>query len=194
MKRLLVTVVSVGALTFSVYLAVGGDVSAQKDFLVDAGYAPSHVATCPVRISPECVALAADAGVTVHTYERLSFGVDVNVMADGGRDVQLPPMAMAARECIQPDWPNCTLALCATRPTVCAKVGQPLPFVLEARSGRCLRKNTDAGFPDCFTSDGGDPGDMNVHAAAFFSGTCEPVEASGPSCAVVAGENPNVEL
>lgn len=194
MRRVLLSVVAVGALSFSVYLVQGGNVAQQTAFLADAGRAPTHVATCPVRISPELKADALAAGTVVRTYERLSFPVSVRVRADGGRDVQLPPIRQDAREGIQPDWGNCTLALCASRPALCARWGNPLPLVLEARNARCKRKRTDAGFGNCFTADGGDPGEGNVRPSAAFSGNCQPVEAHGPSCAIIAGEDSETEL
>jgi hypothetical protein len=194
MKRVLVSVVAVGALSFSVFLIQGGTVQQQLNVLTDAGVVPNRVATCPVRISPELKADALAAGVTVHTYERLSFPVALTILADGGRDVQLPPIRADVRVGIEPDWENCTLVTCAARPAVCAKWGDALPLVLETRSGRCLRKNTEAGFGACFTLDGGDPGEMNVRPAGNYSGSCEPVEALGPSCAIIAGESPETEL
>ena len=194
MRRTLLSVVLVGALSFSVYLVQGGNVAQQSAFLADAGRAATHVATCPVRISPELKADALAAGVTVRTYERLSFPVSLLVLPDGGRDVSLPPIRQDAREGIQPDWENCTLVACASRPAVCAKWGNALPLVLEARISRCLRKNTDAGFGACTLTDGGNPGEMNVRPAAAFAGNCQKVEAMGASCAVVLGEDPDTEL
>lgn len=194
MRRALVSVVSVGALVFSVYLIQGGNVQQQLNVLTDAGLTPNRVATCPVRIFPELKADALAAGVTVRTYERLSFPVSLLVLADGGRDVQLPPIRQDVRAGIEPDWENCTMVTCASRPAVCAKWGQPLPLVLETRSARCLRKRSDAGFADCFTADGGDPGEGNVRPASNFSGNCQPVEAIGPSCAIIAGEDSETEL
>ena len=196
MKRILLTVVAVGSLTFSVFIFSGGNVTQQTNALADAGITPTHVATCPVRISPELQDDSRAAGVNVRTYERLTFPVSVRVLPDAGREVQLPPIRQDAREGIQPDWPNCTLALCSTRPALCAKWGTPLPLALETRSARCARKNVAGGKATCALTDGGDPGDMNIYPAARFGNValCESVEGIGPACAVVLGDNPNTEL
>ena len=148
MRRVQIALVTVGALAFSVFVVVGGDVSEQTAFLVDAGYtAPTHVATCPVRVSPECVAMATDAGLTVHSYERLRFPVAVRVLPDGGRDVQMPPMDVGlARKCIEVmDWAACALDPPATYPGVAALIGQPLPFQPAGAALRgCVRPKFDA--------------------------------------------------
>lgn len=74
--RRLVTVVSVGALTFAVYLATGGTVPEQVAYLADGGFAPNRDATCPVRLDPD---FAADAGLSI--YQRLKFPVALTVLA-----------------------------------------------------------------------------------------------------------------
>lgn len=195
MNRTLVTVASVGALTFAVYLATGGGVQSQTDFLSDAGFSlPTHVATCGVRIDPGCADAGRQAGLQVHTYERLRFPVVVTVLPDGGRDVQLPPMQQGlVRACVQVvDWNDCALVLAASAPAVAAKWGQPLPFALSQRS--CVRPNFDAGL-SCLRaqSDGGtfSFGDRNVfpRAEAADTATCETVQ-----CAIYAGDDPEVDL
>ena len=196
MRRALITVAAVGALTFSIYLATGGNVAAQVDYLTDAGLStPTHVATCSVRISDECLAAAADAGVNVHRYERLRFPVTVTTLSDGGRDVQLPPLAQAVRQCVEVmDWSACTLVVAGSAPAVAAKWGQALPFTTAGAVRGCVRPKFDAGLL-CprLQSDGGtfSFGDRNVfpRAEAFDTAQCEAVE-----CMVFAGEDPETEL
>ena len=188
-------VTTVGALAFSVYLVAGGTVSEQTDYLADAGYtAATHVATCPVRISAECLAAAVDAGVSVHRYDRLRFPVAVTVLSDGGRDVQLPPLPQAARACVEVmDWGDCALVVAGSAPAVAARWGLPLPFAT-GPTRRCVRPKFDAGLT-CLRllSDGGSFsfGDRNVYprTEAVDPAQCEPVE-----CVVYAGEDPETEL
>ena len=195
MRRVLVTTVAVASLTFTVYLAGGGDVSSQAAFLASLGLGtPTHVATCPVRISDACLAQAADAGVSVHRYERLKFPVVVTVLPDAGRDVQLPPLPQDVRTCIEVmDWSDCTLALVSSAPAVAAKWGQALPFGLGV-TRRCVRPNRDGGlgcYRDAGTGTPWDFGDRNVFARveAVDPVTCEPVE-----CVIFAGDDPEKEL
>jgi hypothetical protein len=85
MKRALVTVVTVAGSVFAVFLATGGNVQQQVDFLADAGFTtPNRDATCPVRLDAD---FAADAGLLL--YQRLKFPVVLTprrdlVCLDGG--------------------------------------------------------------------------------------------------------------
>lgn len=193
MSRSLLTTVLVGATVFSVYLVTGGTVPEQTAYLVDAGYTgATHVATCPVLISPDCVDAGQQAGIPVHRYERLRFPVAIRPLADGGRDVQMPPMnTQLAGACIQVvDWTDCTLATAASAPAIASLIGQQLPFSLAGAVRKCVRPKFDAGLT-CVHLDGGSTGDRNVFARAdaFDPLTCEPVE-----CVVFAGADPEVDL
>lgn len=194
MKRVLVVIVSVGALVFSVVAVVGGSPAQQTAFLAsDAGInGPTHVATCPVRIDPDCVARAAAAGIAVKTNERLKFPVARVAMLDGGIMIQLPPMQTGViRECIQvKDWSDCTLATAASDPTAAGKWGQALPFTKTGTVRGCVRRKADAGLP-CRFVDGGLPGNRNVFPRALANNpaTCESCE-----CSITLGEDPEVDL
>ena len=197
MNRLQIAAASVGALGVVVFVVVGGNVLQQTTYLADAGYSPTHVATCQVRLSPECVALATDAGFPLRTYERVRFPVSMATLADGGRDVQLPPLPLAsARRCVEVvDWNDCTIVLAASAPAIAALWGQPVPFTTLGTVKRCVRAKLDAGLAcDRRQADGGvfSFGDRNVfqRAEAVAPATCEPVEC-GP---VVLGEDPETEL
>lgn len=197
MNRLQIAAASVGALVFAVFIVVGGNVLQQTTYLADAGYLPTHVATCQVRLSPECVALATDAGFPLRTYERVRFPVSMTALADGGRDVQLPPLPLtAARRCVEVvDWNDCTLVLAASAPAIAALWGQPVPFTTLGTVKRCVRAKFAAGLLcDRLRADGGvfSFGDRNVfqRAEAAAPAMCEPVEC-GP---ILLGEEPEVEL
>lgn len=77
--RKYITAVVVGVLSFSIYLTVG----------TGSGITPNRDATCPVRLDPD---YTADAGLGI--YQRLKFPVYMTVLADGGREVQMPPMPL----------------------------------------------------------------------------------------------------
>lgn len=194
MKRKLVASVSVGALLFSVYLAVGGNVAEQSAFLADGGYAPNRVATCPVRIAPNCLTAAVDAGIKVRAYERLRFPVSLS--ADGGlRDVQLPPMRTGAvHHCVEVlDWADCTLDAAAAYPAVAAMWGDALPFSVVGVTRKCVRPRLPSLPCPRRLPDGGpfNFGDRNVfpRAEAVNPATCETVE-----CGIVFGDDPEVDL
>lgn len=195
-RRSLIATVLVGATTFTVFLVTGTPtptVSEQTAFLIDAGYTgATHVATCPVRFYPSCVAVANDAGIPVHVYERLRFPVAMIALADGGRDVQLPPMNLGiVQECFRVvDWADCTLATAASAPAIAGLIGQQLPFSLAGAVRKCVRPKFDAGL-QCLLADGGSRGDRNVFARteAADPAQCEPVE-----CAVYLGSDPEVDL
>ena len=183
MKRSLVATVAVGALTFAVYVATGGGVQQQTDFLTDAGLSvPTHNAVCPVRLDPD---FAADAGLGV--YQRLRFPVVVTVLPDAGRDVQLPPMPLQrVRQALDVvDWGDCTLA--ASTAPVAALWGNALPFQLVARAQQpWCRANFDAGLP-CSLLDGGSFGDRNVSACGLrVAAECERVSSG----VIYAGDSP----
>lgn len=175
MKRALVSVVTVGSLVFSVYVATGGAVQQQANELADAGFAPpNRDATCPVRLDED---FAADAGLKV--YQRLLFPVVVTALPDGGRDVQMPPMPLQkARQSIDVvDWNDCTLA--ASTAPVRAKWGTAQPFTVVAAASRpWCRQKTDAGLP-CLRLDGGTAGDRNVGLCSQRANpaTCERVSS-----------------
>ena len=197
MNRVLVTVTAVGALTFSVWMVAGGTPSQQTAFLADAGITQGNrVATCPVRIDDDCLAVARDAGIDARKYERLRFPVFLTVLPDAGRDVQLPPMrAGVVRACIEVvDWSDCTLDTNATYPAVASLWGNALPFRMTGVTRKCVRPNFDAGLAcNRVRSDGGvySFGDRNVYPRnkAFAPATCEPVE-----CVIFFGDNPEVDL
>ena len=194
MKRVLVAIVAVGALTFSIVTVVGGNPTQQTAFLLSDGgiSGPNRVATCPVRIDPDCVARAADAGIVVRTNDRLKFPVARVVMPDGGILIQLPPMRMGTvRECIHvKDWTDCTLDPVASDPATAGKWGQGLPFTRTGVVPKCVRRKADAGLPCRFT-DGGLPGNRNVfpRTLAANPATCEPCE-----CSIFLGEDPEADL
>jgi hypothetical protein len=201
MKRSLIATVLVSGLTFSVYLVTGGGtVENQRQWLIsDAGISVvTHAATCPVRVSPECVAAAQAASIPLKRYSRLSFPVSIRVQPDAGRDVQLPPMNHGvADECIHVmDWADCTLdSSGAAVSSVSGLLGQQLPFTVSGVATRWVRAKADAGLP-CLrrATDGGsfNFGDRNVFPAseAVSVATCEAV-GSG---VIYAGSNPETDL
>jgi hypothetical protein len=196
-NRAQITVVTVSALVFAIYVATGGTVAEQTAALVDAGIiSPTHVANCHVRLSAECVAAAQDAGYNAHTHERLRFPVSMVALPDGGRDVTLPPMNLGlVRRCVEVvDWADCSLVTAASAPAVAALWGQSLPFTPAGATRKCVRPKFDAGLAcNRLLSDGGvyGFGDRNVYprAEAFDPLTCEPVE-----CFIYLGEDPEVDL
>lgn len=145
----LVTIVGVGGITFSVY----GPNSPSITGLVftDAGVvAPTHIATCPVRVDPAC-ASAYGTGL----YEVVRFPVfvtgtpgDVN-----GRDVLLPPRTTrVAGRCLEvmDGWRSCTLEA-ITAPTLAAALlywDSDVPVLI-------ARNLSPSVIPDCREADGG---------------------------------------
>lgn len=193
MRRFLIAVVGVGALTFSVYLVSPGTVQQQAAFLNDAGIACTHVATCPVRIDPDCVARAADTGVSVKTNDRLKFPVSMKTLPDGGRDVTLPAMNQGlVRACVEvKDWTDCALATAVSAPAIAALWSTTgLPFRTTGVVKACVRAKQDAGLP-CLMLDGGSFGDRNVmpRGSAANPATCESCE-----CSIFAGEDAETDL
>ncbi len=196
MNRTQITVVGVGALVFSIFV-VTGTLATQTADLADAGYAPTHIATCQVRLSSECVQRAADVGVSLRTYERARFPVSMRTLSDGGRDVQMPPLALGAtRRCVEVvDWADCTLATAASAPAVANLWGTQVPFTIAGTTKKCVRAKLDAGL-NCarLQSDGGvySFGDRNVflRSEAAAPATCESVEC-GP---IMLGEEPEADL
>lgn len=192
MKRVLIAVVAVGSLVFSVVAVVGGSPAQQTAFLLtDGGISgPTHVATCPVRIDPDCVARAAAAGIAVKTNDRLKLPVARVVMPDGGVMIQLPPMqAGVIRECIQvKDWADCTLVPAASDAVTAGRWGLPLPFSKTGVVPACVRRRAGVA---CKFTDGGLPGALNVfpRAQAQNPAVCEACE-----CSIFLGENPEVDL
>lgn len=171
MKRSLVTVVGVGTLTFAVYVASGGTVQEQTDFLADAGLGtPNRNATCPVRLDAD---FAADAGLKL--YQRFLFPVVLTVLPDAGRDVQMPPMPRGARDAIDVvDWNDCTLA--ASTAPVAALWGTARPFTTVSAANKPWCRQNGAGLP-CVGLDGGTMGDRNVTLCTTRANpaTCERV-------------------
>lgn len=173
MIRKLVTTVGVGALTFTVYLLTGTTVTQQTNEALDAGVSPpNRDATCPVRLD---VDYALDAGVSI--YQRLTFPVSQRTLADGGRDVTLPPMPVAQRQAIDVvDWNDCSLA--ASTGPVAALWGTTKPFTASGVTKPWCRQKADAGLP-CVLADGGTFGDRNISLCATRANpaTCERVSS-----------------
>lgn len=193
MNRTQIALVAVGALTFSVFLLTGGTVAEQKAWMVDAGMTVTHAATCPVRISDDCVDAGHQLGLNVHRNDRLRFPVNVRVLPDAGRDVQMPPMNVGlARACIEVvDWTDCTLDSSAgARTSAAALIGQQLPFDLVGVTKKCVRANLDAGLA-CLQTDGGSFGDRNVYPRAA---TLDPAQCESVECAVFLGDDPETDL
>lgn len=173
MSRRLVTVVLVSGLSFSVYLFTGGTVPEQVAFAADAGISPpNRNCTCPVRLDPE---YAEGAGLSI--YQRLLFPCTVRVMADGGRDVQLPPMPLGrVRDALDVvSWDDCTLA--ASTVGVRNLWGTKNPFTLTGVVKPWCRARLPA-LP-CLLTDGGLPGDRNIGPCAGRAApaTCERVSS-----------------
>ena len=196
MNRLQISVVTVGAVVFTIFVGVGMSATQQAASLVDAGITATHVATCHVRLSAECVAVANDAGYPLHTHERLRFPVSMLVLPDGGRDVTLPPMNLGvARRCVEVvDWADCAFVTAAAAPVVAALWGQPLAFTTLGAVKKCVRPKFDAGLAcNRVQADGGvySFGDRNAFPVgeAFAPATCESIE-----CSIYLGEDPEVDL
>lgn len=175
MKRSLIATFIAGALTFSVYLVTGGGtVQNQTQWLInDAGISTvTHAATCPVKISQECIASAAARGMNVRKYSRITFPVHIRAQADGGRDVQLPPMNSGLlQECIRIiDWSDCSINNSAPAvAAVNALLGDQLPFIITGITPKWVRRKADAGLMcQRRRSDGGvyNFGDRNVFPAS----------------------------
>lgn len=171
MRRVVATVAVTGSV-FAVYLATGGTVAEQVAYLDDAGIAPpNRDATCPVRLDPD---YAADAGLSV--YQRLKFPVSLRVMADGGRDVQLPPMPLGrVRDALDViSWDDCTLA--ASTAPVRALWGTRNPFTTSGVVKPWCRQGP--GKP-CVGLDGGTMGNRNVGLCSLRANpaTCERVSS-----------------
>lgn len=137
MNRRLIALVALVGGTATIYLA-------SLDFFPSS----LRVATCPVRVSDECLAQYP----ALRRYETIRFPVDRNV-ADGGLSFTLPRALGApdrrVRDCIEVmDWASCDLDPCSTFPAVCAAwdAGQP---VTRARSASKFV------IPDCRSTDGG---------------------------------------
>lgn len=199
MNLKLVTTVVVDAWTYFVWLVTGGNVTAQTNYLADAGKAaPTHVATCPVRIDPGCLSAARDAGVNVQMYERLSF--PVWMASDAGanvRNVFMPPMRQGlVRDCVETvDWSDCTLVTAASKPAVAAKWGNALPFGI-GNTRKCVRQKADAGLPCTRLNvlpDGGSGsfGDRNVF---LRSEAVNPAQCETCECSIFLGDNPESDL
>ena len=181
MRRAIVAVVSVGALTFTAYVVRDGNgVQSQANFLADGGFAPNRDATCPVRLDAD---FAADAGLGV--YQRLKFPVALRVLPDGGRDVQMPPMPKGARDAIDVvRWDDCSLDP-DTAP-VRALWGTARPFTLTGVVKPWCRAKLP-GLP-CLLTDGGLPGDRNV---GLCTGRANPATCERVSSGVVyLGDSP----
>ena len=182
MKRRLVTVVAVVGATFSVYLATGGTIAEQVADMEDAGIAPpNRDATCPVRLDAD---YAADAGLGI--YQRLLFPVSRRVMADGGIDIQLPPLPVAkARDALDVvNWNDCSLA--ASTAPVRALWGTQKPFTTAGVVKPWCRQKTGL---SCLLLDGGTFGDRNVSLCSLRANaaTCERVSSG----VVYLGDDPD---
>jgi hypothetical protein len=196
MRRVNLAVATFGAVLLIVYAMQGGTTQEQAAFLVDAGFVrASHVATCPVRLSPECVALGEDSGMQLHAYERMKFPCAITALPDGGREIQLPPIGTTSDDvCVEVlDWNDCSIV-----PTDGGVFGEAFPFSVAGVTRKCVRAKLDAGLPCLRASppllDGGTAysfGEGNVfeRTQAVDPTTCEPVE-----CVVVSGDDPGVEL
>ncbi len=183
MIRKIIQVVGVAALTFTIYVATGLTLTQQVNELTDAGYAPpNRDATCPVRLDPD---FAADAGLGI--YQRLLFPVTQTTLADGGRDIQMPPMPLLrVRQAIDVvDWNDCALA--ASTAPVRALAGTSKPFTLTGVVKPWCRQKTDAGLL-CKLLDGGTFGDRNVSLCSTRqdAGACERVSGG----TIYLGDNP----
>ena len=187
MKRALVALVTVGASIFSVYVATSGTVAEQvADMDAEGISPPNRDATCPVRLDAD---FAADAGLGI--YQRAKFPVSRRVMADGGIDIQMPPMPLQrVRASIDVvDWNDCALA--ASTGPVAALWGTQRPFTLSGVVKPWCRAKLDAGLPCLRTlTDGGTAsfGDRNVYpcAQAATPATCERVSSG----VVYLGDDP----
>jgi hypothetical protein len=180
MRRRLVAIISVaGGLVFSVFALQGGTVAEQTAFLADAGIQPNRDAVCPVRLDPD---FAADAGLGV--YQRLLFPVRLLVMADGGRDVQMPPVPVhLVRDAIDVvDWGDCTLS--ASTAPVAALWGTRLPFQRIASGQPWCRAKLPV-LP-CLLTDGGVPDSLGPQLGGPNIGLCS-LRAAPATCERVSG-------
>jgi hypothetical protein len=199
MRRTLLTLVALSGVTYAVFIVQGGTVAEQTAYLVDAGAQVSHSATCPVRLSDWGLAqgrLAYGAGLKRNV--RIKFPAWVRLQADGGVDVQLPPMdqQVAGNAFEVVSWADCTLSNApADIASVTALLGQALPVTPVAVVPTWVRPRFDAGLP-CLRrgADGGgfSFGDLNVfpRAEAVNDTTCEFV-GSG---VIMAGDSPEFDL
>lgn len=144
----LVTVVTVGGVTYSVYAPNSPAVTPIA--YADAGVAaPTHIATCPARIRPQCA-----AAYGTRRYETLRFPVFVAATPGDpqGFDVLLPPRSQSvAGPCIEVmRWADCTLEAVTggTQAAALAYWVAEIP-VLVARS------SSSHVVPDCRGADGG---------------------------------------
>lgn len=138
----LVAVVTVGGSVFSVYAPEQGVTAID---LADSGVAgPNRIATCPVRVAPECA-----AAFSTRRYETVRFPVFREVQPDGGIALLLPPRIMRAADCLAVlDWTRCDLDPVATYPTVAARWDDAVPLTLARSASKFV-------IPDCRRADGG---------------------------------------
>lgn len=198
-RRSLIATALIGATTFTVFLVTGTPtptVQEQAAFLADSGtVAATHVITCPVRFVRPCLADLRDAGFTVHKNDRIKFPVNVTDLADGGREIQLPPMPQyGQRACFfVADWGDCgNLKLASTDLTTAALWGSDFP-VATSPAKKCVRAKQPTKPCLRALADGGsyDFGDRNVYpkSEAVDPATCEKVE-----CSILLGDDPEVDL
>ncbi|PZR17539.1 MAG: hypothetical protein DI536_04290 [Archangium gephyra] len=145
----LVTVVAVGGATYTIYGPNSPSVTALA--FTDAGVtAPTHIATCPVRVDPACAA-AYGTGL----YETVRFPVFVTGTPGdpNGYDVLLPPRTRrVAGQCLEvmDGWKTCVLeAITAqTRAVADAYWVSEIPVLI-------ARDLSPYVIPDCRSVDGG---------------------------------------
>lgn len=196
-SRQMAAIVALSIGTAAVFVVVGGSTAEQVAYLADAGIGPSHTATCHVRLSPACLALARDAGLPFKLYETLRFPVSVRYLPDGGLDITMPPLpaALVGKGCVEVrDWQTCQLDPLELSPDAGALWGAALPFSTSGVVKPCVRARLDAGLPCLRMDDKGGQfsfGDMNVfpRSQAVEPATCEAVE-----CSVNSGDDPASSL
>jgi hypothetical protein len=187
MKKVFIALAATG-ITIVAYVS-SLNPSQQATLLADAGIAPTHQLTCTVRLDGEARADGIAGNPNLRGYETLTFPVAIVSLPDGGQERTMPPTKSPTSMLV--DWASCTVAVCT--PAVCNKWGSASPFRVEAKSGRCYRKNVTGNKQNCALTDGGDPGDMP--ASRFDKvAQCEAVEGWGPACSVILGDNANTDM
>lgn len=165
----LIVTVTVGPVVFSIF---NPKPTTEHADLVDAGaVSANRVATCPVRVSPECVARYG-----VKSYETLRFPVYREALPDGGVIILMPAASKATDgkllDCVRvKSWQDCDLDPVGTFPAVASRWGNANPFVLARTASKFV-------IPNCKLPDGGF--DHN-HAPV----DCQPRDAGWRGCSVM---------
>ena len=140
----LLTVVAVTAIGGTVWTIYEPDAGVTAADLADAGLAPTHMATCDVRLDDECM---AQYGLPRYTSLQFPAAV-VGATHEASLPPSTPKVSSTLHRCIEVvDWDDCTLAACDS--TCRTRWASANPYrVIAAAASKWV-------VPDCSTPDGG---------------------------------------